>query len=360
MKWWTPIAFALTASAANALYVPGAHLFDKRATKCNGYEELCNRKYSNVTHIGAHNSYAVGKMGSLGSNQEQNVTTQLKDGIRVLQMQTHPASDQNDQSNPSGLRLCHSYCALKDGGTLESYLKDVADFLDNNKNEVVTLIMTNQEHESVDKFAKAFETTGLDKLAYTPNSASTPKDNWPTLNDMINKNQRLVVFLDQKADLGQSKFIIPEFDNIWENPYDQMTGNFNCTPDRWHGNPDNMMYMINHFRNTEVLTKKIKAPDTNKIEQTNSEQSILKDANWCASKHDSYPTFVLVDFYAKGDGSVLKATAQLNNVQYEDKPLAANDASNNSGSGDNAASHLHMSVPAVAAGLILSTLVLQA
>lgn len=360
MKWCTLLAFALVANAVNASYLPKTYSLEKRATSCNGYEELCSRQYSNVTHIGAHDSFAVGKMGSLGSNQEQDVLTQLEDGIRVLQMQTHPAPDEGDESNPSGLRLCHTSCALKDGGTLESYLKDVRHFLDKNKNEVVTLIVTNPEHKSVNKFAKAFESTGLDKIAYTPNSESTPKDNWPTLKDMINKNQRLVVFLDQKADLSKSQYIIPEFDNIWENPYGQTTANFNCTPDRWHGDTDNKMYLINHFRDTELFTKKIRMPDTDNIEQTNSEKSILKDANSCASKHESYPTFVLVDFYAKGNGSVLKATAELNGVQYDGMPLAANEASGSDNKEHDAVGKLLVSMPAVVVVLTLSVLMMHA
>lgn len=80
----------------------------KRATVCNGDASLCNRLYSNVTYIGAHNSYAVGTLqqASSGKNQEQTVTQQLNDGIRLLQIQAHKSP--NPTSGTSGIDLCHS------------------------------------------------------------------------------------------------------------------------------------------------------------------------------------------------------------------------------------------------------------
>lgn len=56
------------------------------ADVCNGHAELCERQYSSVTFMGAHNSYAVGE--GLGDNQLKDVTAQLNDGIRTLQVQT--------------------------------------------------------------------------------------------------------------------------------------------------------------------------------------------------------------------------------------------------------------------------------
>lgn len=50
-------------------------------TPCNNYAEFCNRKYSNITMVSAHNSpfYIP---GNIASNQDLPVTTQLNDGIR--------------------------------------------------------------------------------------------------------------------------------------------------------------------------------------------------------------------------------------------------------------------------------------
>ena len=49
---------------------------------CNGYPEFCERKYSNITEVGAHNSPFV-RQGNMASNQELDVVSQLNDGIRM-------------------------------------------------------------------------------------------------------------------------------------------------------------------------------------------------------------------------------------------------------------------------------------
>ena len=79
----------------------------KRASVCNGDASLCSRLYSNVTYIGAHNSYAIGTLqGAMsGHNQEQSLATQLNDGIRLLQVQAHKSSN---STSGSQIDLCHS------------------------------------------------------------------------------------------------------------------------------------------------------------------------------------------------------------------------------------------------------------
>ena len=54
---------------------------------CNGYPEFCERKYSNITEVAAHNSPFV-RQGNLASNQELDVVTQLNDGIRMRKSTT--------------------------------------------------------------------------------------------------------------------------------------------------------------------------------------------------------------------------------------------------------------------------------
>lgn len=49
---------------------------------CNGYAELCSRKYSNVTMVAAHNSPFV-KQANVAANQVLDVQSQLNDGIRM-------------------------------------------------------------------------------------------------------------------------------------------------------------------------------------------------------------------------------------------------------------------------------------
>lgn len=49
---------------------------------CNNYPEFCNRKYSNITEVAAHNA-AFAVKNNAGSNQEYSIIDQLNDGIRM-------------------------------------------------------------------------------------------------------------------------------------------------------------------------------------------------------------------------------------------------------------------------------------
>ena len=50
--------------------------------KCNGYAEFCEKQFSNITFVAAHNSPFV-KPGNAASNQVYEVKTQLDNGIRM-------------------------------------------------------------------------------------------------------------------------------------------------------------------------------------------------------------------------------------------------------------------------------------
>ncbi|RDB16519.1 hypothetical protein Hypma_002898 [Hypsizygus marmoreus] len=62
----------------------------RRASVCNGHAELCSRSYSNVTFIGAHDSFAFSfDPFALARDQEVDIPTQLGLGVRLLQAQAH-------------------------------------------------------------------------------------------------------------------------------------------------------------------------------------------------------------------------------------------------------------------------------
>jgi hypothetical protein len=159
-------------------------------TACNGRAEYCDRSYSNVSLIGAHDSPFVGEL--LTDNQDLSVTDELNFGIRFLQGQTH--------DNVEGtLDMCHTNCLLKDAGTLVSFLQTVKTWLDSNPNEVVTLLITNGDSLDISRFDTAFSDSGIKPYAYVPPTSPNvlPIDQWPTLQELINAGQRVVAFLGE-------------------------------------------------------------------------------------------------------------------------------------------------------------------
>lgn len=68
----------------------------------------------------------------------------------------------------------------------------------------------------------------------------------------------------------------------------------------------------------------IPVPDVSSLEQTNSESgegSVGLSADQCAAQHGQYPTYILVDYYDVGGGSVFAVAADLNGVTYQEKAM---------------------------------------
>lgn len=169
------------------------------ASVCNGYAELCDKLYSNVTFIGSHDSAFDGVLPV--DNQFDSVADQLSIGVRFLQAQSH--------LDGSTVELCHTTCAEEDGGSLQTWLETIVTFLEANPNEVITLLITNGDGLPGSDFAAAFEAAGADTYAYSPGTTLALAD-WPTLGELIDDGSRLVVFMDYPADDTVS-YILPEF-----------------------------------------------------------------------------------------------------------------------------------------------------
>ncbi|KAI0259107.1 PLC-like phosphodiesterase [Gloeopeniophorella convolvens] len=283
----------------------------RRATACNGHAELCNRSYGNITFAGAHDSFAFSSDPlALARDQEVDVPTQLSLGIRLLQAQSHKGSD-------GAIHFCHTSCLLFDGGTVESYLVNVATFLKNNPNEVLTLLFTNPEGLSFpDVWAPAFEASGVADFAFVPPQNPMQQSAWPTLGDMIASGKRVIVFIDAIGSDGQTvDYLLPEFTMIWETPFSVTDPSFPCSVDRIQGplSTADHMYMINHSLNINEFGTGIIVSDPGDAPTTNSVSSIVANANGCVPLGGGRnPNFVLLDFVNIGQG--VQAVNQLNGL----------------------------------------------
>lgn len=180
------------ASASSHMSASTANAAATAATTCNGRTEYCTRSYSNITFMGSHDSPFVGEFPQ--QNQDIDIQAQLDKGIRFLQAQTHHAI-----LDTSVLELCHTSCWLEDAGTLEGFLVKVKTWLDDNPNEVVTLLLTNGDSVAITEFGDTFTSSGIDSYAFVPSSSPNTLaiGSWPTLGDLISTGKRLVVFLGE-------------------------------------------------------------------------------------------------------------------------------------------------------------------
>jgi len=315
---------SLTAFAG--LLAAGAAQAQQQQRACNGYAELCDKAYDQVVNVGAHNSYAVSRDASnLAANQAFNVTTQLRNGVRLLQGQAHTEDDT--------LNLCHTSCDLLDGGKLSDYLSEVKSWLDDNPNEVITLLWVNSDSQPASVWGDIYDSVGMTDYVYTPNDYPVQYGSWPTLGSLIDSNQRVISFLASGADYSSVPYLLDEFTHIWETPFNEVNDSFPCTVDRPEGDPANKMYLMNHYLDKQIAIGVV--PDVDNIDKTNSEDSALSNVQECHEAHSQFPTFLLVDYYERGDGGLFEAAASLNNVTYKDRPIGEDSLSSDDQSSTN-------------------------
>jgi len=282
-----------------------------RATICNGHAELCSRSYGNVTFVGAHDSYAVGT--DVSSNQDYNVTQQLNDGVRLLQVQA--------LQQPDGVHLCHTSCTLKDGGLAVNYFTTVKNWVDANPNDVVSILIVNVNNLPSTQWQLIYQSAKLDTVSFSPSKSSLNASEWPTLGSMIDSGKHVVSFMDNQADFTQVPYIIDEFSNMWETSFDVTDATFPCNVNRTSGNPATQLSTINHFLDTSTNfgTFTVPTPNKNQLNVTNAVSgpgSLGQEVITCQSAHGTTPNFLLVDFYEYGQGSVFQVAASANGVQY--------------------------------------------
>lgn len=255
---------------------------------CNGSPALCDRKFDQVVYPTTHNSTSVifdRHPIAFIPNQEKGVATQLREGIRAFMI------DAWDFKNK--VYACHASCVLG-GQPMQNPLKDIKNFLDQNPNEVLTIIF--ESYVSSKEMTEEFIKAGL--LSYV---ATLPaQGDFPTLREMISHNQRLVVLTDKKDD-GPDWY-----QDVWalavETPYSfKNSKEFTCNYNR--GKKENPLYIINHF-----LTKALFRHAFNR--KPGKLKAILARARKCAAQNQRIPNFLTVDFYRSS--GVVKAAAELN------------------------------------------------
>ena len=303
----------------------GAVLAQRNSTvACNNSPDLCSRPYSNITQLGAHDSPFVNNAStsnsitfSDASNQNVNSVAQLTAGVRLLTAQVH--------NNNGAWHLCHTSCSLLDAGTLSAWLSTIKTWMDDNPNEVVTILLVNSDNASAEELNTEFEAANITSYGYQPPSSTTALITWPTLQEMISNNTRLVTFV---ADLDPSKntvapYLLDEFTFVFENSYNVTSlSAFSCVPDR----PQTLsgqtatalssgrLPLVNHFLDTNEGFG-IDIPDTENINITNGKTGIGSlgvAAADCSAAYGRAPAFLLVDFF--DEGSAISIVNSLNGV----------------------------------------------
>jgi hypothetical protein len=214
--------------------------------------------------------------GWLIPNQHFGITRQLADGVRGLMLDTHYFL--------GGAYLCHGFCDLGNEPLAEG-LGKIRAFLDTCPREVVSIIF--ESYVSAADTATAFAESGLDAYAFAYPAGTA----WPTLGEMIDAGNRLVVMTDFEP--GTPAWYLDQWAVAWQNPYAyDSAADFSCAADR--GDPANALFIMNHF-----LTNPLASPAN--AEMINYDPLFIERAQGCWTETGRLPNFPTVDFYDIGD-----------------------------------------------------------
>ena len=248
---------------------------------CNGAEALCGRRFDEVAYVTAHNAMSNREEGWGAPNQEESIPAQLASGVRGLMLDTH---EWPEAPYPEEPYLCHGFCLLGNELLVDGLAK-IERFLRRNRGEVVTIIFEN--YVTAEAIAAAFEESDLLRYAYA-HDRDTP---WPTLREMIDRDERLVVFTDRHGGA------YPWFMDVWQHAFEThwsaaTLDDLSCHRNR--GRAGNALFILNHFLTNPVALPTLAA-------QANDVEILLPRALECMEHHEQIPNFVTVDFTSIGD-----------------------------------------------------------
>ncbi|KAI1502896.1 PLC-like phosphodiesterase [Biscogniauxia marginata] len=287
---------------------------------CNNYPEFCSRKYSNITEVACHNSPFI-TPNNLAANQQYDVTYQLNDGVRFLQAQIQWPT------NGSEPHFCHTSCDILDAGPITDWLTQVKDWVVTHPYDVITILLGNGNYSVPSMYVPYIEQTGILRYVYTPPVAPMRLNDWPTLSEMILSGKRVVMFMDYMANQTEYPWLLDEFSQVWETPFDPVDQGFPCTvqrpPDLPGDQARDRMYLLNHNLNIElsILGADMLVPARTELNVTNNATgfgSVGLGAEQCRDEWGRAPNFLNVDYYNFGSypGTVFEVAAKMNNVTY--------------------------------------------
>ena len=258
--------------------------------QCNGSLDLCSKQYNEVAYLTTHNAFNSDQDGLLFPNQSYNIASQLNDGVRGLMIDVYDFF-----GTPTAY---HSIFAL---GTipLSDMFNDIKTFLDNNPNEIVTIIL--ECYVTANDIEDEINQSGLSNYLYTHNAT------WPTLQNMIDNDNRLVIF----SDVDDASSSQDWYHYVWEYAVEThySVGNINdFTCDFNRGDPLNDLFIFNHFVTDATLGYGL----YNESNDVNANPFFINRALNCQTQTNKFPNFVTVDYHELGDG--LAVVDQLNGV----------------------------------------------
>jgi len=261
--------------------------------QCNGAFSLCSKKYDEVAYVTTHNAFNSSQGNFNLPNQNLDITGQLNIGVRAFML---------DVYNWFGNTVVYHGSAVLGTSPFEDELTKIKDFLDNNPNEIVTVIL--ECYVSANDVEDEMNQSGLMNYVYEHQLGTA----WPTLQTMIDNNTRCVVFSDVDDASASQGWYHYMWTNMVETHYSNNNINdFSCDFNR--GDSINDLFILNHFVTNSITGTGMEAES----EIANSNPYFINRALQCQQEKAKFPNFVTVDFVELGDSKLV--VDQLNGVE---------------------------------------------
>ena len=273
------------------------------------------RPFNEYTWLTTHNSFSnkrdnpklIDTAGMI-ENQNKGLNAQLLDGVRGFMLDVY--WDRPKHSEYNDVLVCHIGTIFvpncRGAGfnlPLREYLKIIKEFLDKNPREVVTIFLEDSvgtEDSGAPNNGKGFvgqqfTMTNIDHYIFNPSAAGADvkKNGWPSLQEMIDANKRLLVFTDASGSVDEALGITYTQNLIAENDYHHaLDEHKSCNPRYKYvplqREPNLFLGLQNHFASTSRRGK-------------NSYEKLALLTYSFAACRTRWANYIAVDYYDEGD-----------------------------------------------------------
>ncbi len=306
-------------------------------TACNGYEALCDVPFDEVVIPASHNSMSIADGTWFLAEQPKDMVESLDDGIRGLLVDTwygQPTADGGALTAPESLAgaeaalaetygdevvasvrrtidrvrdeepvgpsepyFCHTVCEI--GATaMQPVMDRLNTWMEANPREVVVLFI--QDTVTPEDTAAVLEQVGLAEKAYVhPGNAE-----WPTLGQMIDSNQRLLVLMEEEGGGVDYPYLHQGFDLVQDTEFTfDSAEDFTCTLKR--GSADSPLFSVNHWLASFSAL-------ISSAEEVNTYDVLKPRIDECEIERGRIPSMIAVNWYDRGD--LFRVVNELNGV----------------------------------------------
>ncbi|HSO03666.1 MAG TPA: hypothetical protein VLQ92_04225, partial [Candidatus Limnocylindrales bacterium] len=193
--------------------------------------------------------------------------------------------------------FCHTVCEIG-SEPMAPVMQRLNSWMDAHPREVVVLFI--QDTVTPADTAAVLEEAGLADKAYVhPDGAQ-----WPTLREMIDANQRLVVLMEKQGGGDAHPYLHQGFDLVQDTEYTfDSAEDFDCSLKR--GQPDSPLFSVNHW--LASFSKLISS-----AEEVNVYDVLKPRIDECEIERGRAPSMIAVNWYDRGD--LFRVVNELNGV----------------------------------------------